>query len=158
MRISIDMRRLNPKTGEVFRQGDVHGDGRVFWSYTKFVRKDGFFAEDWRSLEKFDKATQAKNKAIKNWKAANKHKSNSYWAKRNAQKLCATPKWLSIDHIKMIEDFYAKAVSLTSSTGIAYQVDHIVPLQGVNVCGLHVPWNLQVLTASENAAKRNRHE
>tara|TARA_R110002126_G_scaffold279945_1_gene427065 strand:+ start:372 stop:830 length:459 start_codon:yes stop_codon:yes gene_type:complete len=57
---------------------------------------------------------------------------------------------------KEIQNFYWLARDLKSVTGEEYHVDHIVPINGKNVCGLHVPWNLQVLPADINMSKGNR--
>jgi hypothetical protein len=53
-------------------------------------------------------------------------------------------------------EFYAESSRLTLETGIAHEVDHIVPLLSGLVCGLHCEANLQVITAFENQSKNNR--
>jgi hypothetical protein len=57
------------------------------------------------------------------------------------------------DNIKI---FYKQAQTLTVITGIKHEVDHIIPLQGKNVSGLHVSWNMQILTKEENRKKNNK--
>jgi hypothetical protein len=70
----------------------------------------------------------------------------------------ATPSWLTDLMISEIKQIYAHRQKLSESTGVEYHVDHVVPIQGDNVCGLHVPWNLQIITAEENLKKSNKYE
>ncbi|NBW18858.1 MAG: HNH endonuclease [Caulobacteraceae bacterium] len=90
------------------------------------------------------------------YKKANRHKGAALLAKRRAAKKQRTPSWLTEDHLWMIEEAYEIAEVRSRVTGISWHVDHICPLQGKTVSGLHVPWNLQVITAAENIAKGNR--
>lgn len=87
------------------------------------------------------------------WARANPDKKNALIAKRRAAQLNATPPWADLN---AIQAFYTEAARLTKETGIRHEVDHIVPLQGDQVCGLHHEGNLQILTRSENARKRNK--
>ncbi len=64
----------------------------------------------------------------------------------------ATPPWADRDKIKAL---YDEAKALTRSTGVLHTVDHVVPLKGEFVCGLHVQNNLQVVTHAENMRKGN---
>lgn len=66
----------------------------------------------------------------------------------------AIPAWLTDEHKHAIQWFYDEARRLTKETGVRHVVDHIAPLNGALSCGLHVPWNLQVLTDSHNKSKR----
>ncbi len=89
------------------------------------------------------------------WKRKNKAKHNSNCMKRYVTKLKASPKWLDEFMLLYIEEMYDQAIKISELTNSQHHVDHIVPLRGKTVCGLHVPWNLQIITASENCSKRN---
>jgi len=64
----------------------------------------------------------------------------------------ATPSWVNKNDFEAI---YDKARKLSEQTGINHEVDHIIPLKGELVCGLHVPENLQIITECENGKKFN---
>jgi hypothetical protein len=68
----------------------------------------------------------------------------------------ATPPWLTRKQKTEIRQIYQIAITMTQTTGERYVVDHIIPLRSEVVCGLHVPWNLRVITQGENLKKSNR--
>lgn len=91
-----------------------------------------------------------------NWRRLNKDKNARKQMERVARKLNATPSWLTKEQREEIDQLYWLAKDLRSVSGQDYHVDHIVPLKGKNVCGLHVPWNLQVLPSDLNLSKSNK--
>ncbi len=91
----------------------------------------------------------------KKYKRENKDKVNFNNSRRRAKKSLSCPSWLTEEQLKDIKDIYARCTLIQEQTGIKHHVDHIQPLQGKDRSGLHVSWNLQILTASENIAKSN---
>ena len=73
--------------------------------------------------------------------------------KRDADRVKATPVW---SDTKAINFIYKQCEETSKETGVKHHVDHIVPLRGKTVCGLHVPWNLQVIPAIENMKKHTK--
>ena len=86
------------------------------------------------------------------WCAANRHKRRANDARRNAAKLQRTPAWADHESINL---WYLGARILGELLGEPYHVDHVVPLQGETVSGLHTFENLQLLPARENLRKSN---
>ena len=89
----------------------------------------------------------------KEWYENNKHRKLETTTAREKRCVLATPTWADRE---LIKELYALAKKLTEQTGIQHEVDHIVPLQGKNVSGLHTQDNLQVITAEENRRKSNK--
>lgn len=97
-------------------------------------------------------------KRAKQWRVNNPWKVTMYSAKRKAQKLKATPVWADL---KAIEQVYINCILINKdhkncNIQETYVVDHIIPLQGKTVCGLHVGNNLRIISWLENNKKRNK--
>lgn len=96
------------------------------------------------------------------WKKAHKERNKDYYkvltSLRKRRHRHATPSWLTYRQKQDIKALYQQAVTLSQITGERYVVDHIVPLINEIVCGLHVPWNLRVITQEENLKKSNKLE
>jgi len=100
--------------------------------------------------------TKSKNIINKNslkWYKNNRDKANTKNALYKCNKSSATPPWADQEKIAT---FYTAAQVMKVMTGKEHHVDHIIPLQGINVCGLHCPDNLQVIPATENLSKGNK--
>jgi len=99
------------------------------------------------------------NKALSSarWQKKNKGKVNANTRKYQAAKLKRTPTWLTSFELLHMQCLYQVAAMRSKESNQKWHVDHIIPLQGENVSGLHVPWNLQVVPAEDNIKKSNKH-
>jgi hypothetical protein len=97
-------------------------------------------------IRKYQKAYREKNRGLIRY----------YVRAYQTKKKHCSPVWLSSSHKWMMKEIYALAVLRTELTGVEWHVDHIVPLRGEIVSGLHVPWNLQVLPYIDNIRKGNK--
>lgn len=87
--------------------------------------------------------------------AQNKDRFYENRALRDKRVKTQTPN-LSQVYLDEIKAIYKEARLISNETGVQHHVDHIFPLTAKNCCGLHVPWNLQIVTAKENLKKHNK--
>lgn len=149
------------KSAEDFHKSKYHSDHRKTqckscvkdYASTYYIKN-----KDKLSLNHKEKYSENSQKFLvrqSKWAKRNKHLINAKSAKRRAKKSSATPKWLSKKHLEEIKNIYKVCQKITKRSGKKHHVDHIVPLKGKTVCGLHVPWNLSIIPAKMNLEKGN---
>lgn len=111
-----------------------------------------------RAKQHYRENSQEIRERVSRYYRANTAKCAALILKRKRRLKEATPPWLSEDHWVEMNALYREARKLSSETGIKHEVDHVHPLQGKTLCGLNVPWNLQILTQKNNRSKSNRLE
>jgi hypothetical protein len=130
----------------------------------EFKAKDNAYRKEWTHKKMQDptyaeKVREANKCAAAKRRADNPTQNRFKAASYKASRINRAPAWLTREHRKDMRSFYAMRDWLNLTMfGVKYEVDHIVPLRGKTVSGLHAPWNMRVLRASENAKKGNRHE
>jgi len=127
------------------------------WKSKNIEYKKQYYTENKDKIKAKSKAYRESNTEFlkayhKQYSRNNKGKINAICAKRHAAKMQRNAGWA--DNWK-IEQFYIVARKLTKLYGIEFHVDHVMPLQGELVSGLHVETNLQIITAKENHIKSN---
>jgi cytochrome c553 len=132
---------------------------RQYWIKNKdrisINRKNDSMIKEYQ--KNYKKQNQQKiSKQMRTYRRENQDVVSASRVSYRTRKLHAVPWWLTSKHKSQIKRIYEEARERTEQTGINYSVDHIVPLQGKEACGLHVPWNLRVITLSRNCSKANK--
>ncbi len=133
--------------------------------YRREYAKTGYFAKHYLKTKPERQVSQAdyyaKNRLQireyqREYQKSNRHLLNKANSKYRASRKNAAPSWLTDSDHENIGAVYSMAKRLSDCLGVAHHVDHIVPLQGKNVCGLHVPWNLRAIPGTANVKKSNK--
>ena len=120
-------------------------------------KSDNFYANNpnWKKDYRIKNKDRIK-KWQKEWTKKNSDLCNFHSTNRRATIMMAMPNWLTDDDLIELKNMYKESKRITNETGVMHHVDHIFPLKGEDSCGLHVPWNLRVITETDNISKGNR--
>lgn len=147
-------RRWLAKTEE--QRAAIYAKRKAYYEQTKAERQ----LEKLRSYYKLKQDVdwlEKRRVKINKWKQDNPHKVRADTVKRRTAKMKRTPAWLTEDDLWLIEQAYELAALRTKLFGFSWHVDHVIPLQGTVVSGLHVPTNLQVIPWIQNVSKANKY-
>lgn len=151
------------KSTEEFHNNKSKPDGKCLWCKTCACKN----SRNWWAKLPDDYVKNAKKRYNDNNRdyvnsynrslyQKHKDKAHARSKKYALLKTQSCPTWLTKEQHSDITKMYALSKKLSKIFGVKYHVDHIIPLKGSNVCGLHVPWNLQILEAKLNLKKSNR--
>jgi hypothetical protein len=148
--LKVEWQQGNEKRTEYFKQYNQSDAGKD--------AKQAYYARNKETVKARADARTPEEK--KRWKLKHKQSNPDYYktltSLRKRRHRNATPRWLTSQQKTEIRQLYQIAITMSKTTGERYVVDHIVPLISDEVCGLHVPWNLRVITQEENLRKSNK--
>ena len=113
--------------------------------YEEYYQRNKKFKLEYQKLRRQTLGKEYFSRLQKEYYIKNHHMMSFKKALRRSRKKQATPFWSDLDKI---QEIYKNCPSDMT-------VDHIIPITSPLVCGLHVSWNLQYLTRSENSKKGN---
>jgi hypothetical protein len=148
--LKVEWAGAKEKRAEYFKQYNQSDAGKE--------AKQSYYARNKNAVKARADARTPEEK--KRWKQKHKVSNPDYYktltSLRKRRHRNATPKWLTAKQKTEIRQLYQIAITMSKTTGERYVVDHIIPLISDEVCGLHVPWNLRVITQEENLRKSNK--
>ena len=148
--LKIDWQKSNEKRTEYFAQYNQSDAGKESKRRYYKANKDAVIA---RAQARPD---EQKRQYKKKHKITNPDLYKELVSLRRRRFRDATPQWLTPNQKMEIRLKYRLAIELSRKTGVRHAVDHVIPIMGSSVCGLHVPWNLDVITQDENLKKYNK--
>jgi hypothetical protein len=116
-------------------------------------QKKGYYAENREAIRGKQKAYREENIESYRERDSRRYRENLAAMAQGGRARRSAPPWLTREQWKQMADIYELARRATEKTGILHVVDHIYPLKGRTSCGLHVPWNLRIVTNQENILK-----
>ncbi len=148
--LKIEWEKANVTRAEYFREYNKSDAGQQAKRKYYEANKETVIAKA------ANRSTEERRAARNKHKAENPDVYKELVNMRRRRFRLATPKWLTAAQKMEIRLKYRLAIEMTKATGVRYVVDHKTPLFGQMVSGLHVPWNLEVITQDENLRKSNK--